>query len=44
MKKIKAKQRRLQIILGEEISGEIDGVDFEEDVGKENDNLFGSSV
>uniref|UniRef100_A0A670I4R4 DNA excision repair protein ERCC-6 n=1 Tax=Podarcis muralis TaxID=64176 RepID=A0A670I4R4_PODMU len=32
LKKIKAKQRRLQIILGEEISGEIDGVDFEEDV------------
>ncbi|CAI5774035.1 excision repair ERCC-6 [Podarcis lilfordi] len=32
LKKIKAKQRRLQIILGEDVSGEIDGVDFEEDV------------
>lgn len=35
LKKIKAKQKRLQIILGEEISGGIDDGGFEEDGGEQ---------
>lgn len=39
MKKIKAKQKRLQIILGEEISGGLDDAGLEEDGGEQRNNL-----